>query len=89
MKGLDRRPGRGPGDIADAEFDEIPSGLFLLKGADPFGDIGKKVGSLKFQIMLVDCNHLYVSQLFYELKESLNLGMRERSLSASEIKVSI
>jgi hypothetical protein len=69
MESLDAGCRQAFGNITYAEFNDITIRVVFLKGCDSFGDIGEKVGRLKFQVMLIDCNHLEVSRLFYKEKE--------------------
>jgi len=45
-------------NVADSKFDQSPVRVFLLVGSDPFGDVGEQVGSLQFEVILVDFYHV-------------------------------
>ena len=48
---------QGAGNIANAQPDDFRIRLALLVAGHPFGDVGKKIGRLKFQVIVIDANH--------------------------------
>jgi len=57
MKGLDAGGGQGIGHVANTELDHLLLWIRCLEGGNAFGDVGKQVGSLQLEIMLVNCQH--------------------------------
>ena len=57
VKGGDAGRRQGIGDVTDAQLDHLPFGIGALKGSHPLGDLGKEIGSLQLQIVLVHPQH--------------------------------
>ena len=52
---------QGPGDVADAEADDLGGGMGVLEGLHAPGDLDEEIAALELQIVLVDARHRCVS----------------------------
>ncbi len=83
VKGRDTGGGERPGDVPDAEPDDLLPGVPVFVFRDPPGDIGKQVGGLQFSVVLVEPDH----RLFVPLRHTASTSRPRRTPGRVDHKV--